>query len=64
MRNVKFTWSIPVPRVNSKGTVGPDGDIVEFPSFDGMSEPRECKKAFTLFCIASRLSTWAAEATE
>jgi len=54
LHTLGFTWSVPVPRVYSKGAVDPDGDIVEFPNFDGMSDPRECKKDFTLFCIASK----------
>jgi hypothetical protein len=41
-------------RANMKGAVGPDGDFVEFPDYDGVDEPRECKKAFTLFCTANR----------
>lgn len=39
---------------NTKGAVGPDGDIVDFPHYDGSEEPRECKKAFTLFCTGNR----------
>lgn len=38
----------------SKGAMGPDGDFVEFPPYDGTEEPRECKKAFTLFCTGNR----------
>lgn len=37
-----------------KGAVGPDGKFVEFPHYDGTEVPRECKKAFTLFCTAHR----------
>lgn len=36
------------------GAVGPDGSFVLFPSFDGTEPPRECKKAFTHFCNATR----------
>jgi hypothetical protein len=40
--------------LNMTGATGPDGDFVEFPDYDGVDEPRECKKAFTLFCTATR----------
>ncbi len=40
--------------VPSTGTEGPDGEFVEFPPYDGSEEPRECKKAFTLFCTGNR----------
>jgi len=36
------------------GATGPDGDFVEFPHYDGAEEPRENKKAFTLFCNGTR----------
>ena len=36
------------------GAMGPDGDFVLFPEYDGKEEPRESKKAFTLFCTANR----------
>ncbi len=36
------------------GAVGPDGDFVEFPEYDGQEEPHESKKAFTLFCKRTR----------
>jgi len=39
---------------NEKGAIGPDGDFFEFPHYDSSEEPRECKKAFTLFCNGSR----------
>ena len=39
---------------NNNGATGPDGKFVEFPDYDGSEEPRECKKAFTLFCTATR----------
>lgn len=39
---------------NENGAIGPDGDFVKFPDYDGTEEPRECKKAFTLFCTATR----------
>ncbi len=39
---------------NESGAIGPDGTFVEFPDYDGTEEPRECKKAFTLFCTATR----------
>ena len=38
----------------SKGAIGPDGEFVEFPPYDGSEPPRECKKAFTLFCTGTR----------
>jgi len=36
------------------GAIGPDGDFVDFPPYDGTEHPRECKKAFTLFCTGTR----------
>ncbi len=36
------------------GASGPDGEFVAFPPYDGTDEPRECKKAFTLFCTGTR----------
>mmetsp|Transcript_24578 Transcript_24578/g.50608 ORF Transcript_24578/g.50608 Transcript_24578/m.50608 type:complete len:1255 (-) Transcript_24578:97-3861(-) len=36
------------------GAVGPDGEFVKFPDYDGEEEPRENKKAFTIFCNATR----------
>ena len=36
------------------GAIGPDGDFVEFPDYDGEETPRENKKAFTLFCNKTR----------
>ena len=38
----------------SNGARGPDGQFVEFPPCDPDEEPRENKKAFTLFCKANR----------
>lgn len=38
----------------SAGAVGPDGDFVEFPEYDGEEEPHESKRAFTLFCKRTR----------
>lgn len=40
--------------VKGAGAVGPDGDFVEFPEYDGQEEPHESKKAFTLFCKRTR----------
>ncbi len=37
-----------------KGAIGPDGDFVDFPVYDGKDPPRDCKKAFTLFCVGTR----------
>jgi hypothetical protein len=39
---------------NTNGAIGPEGDFVEFPEYDGEEEPHENKKAFTLFCKATR----------
>ena len=39
---------------NANGAIGPEGDFVEFPEYDGETEPNENKKAFTLFCKATR----------
>ena len=39
---------------DSKGAIGPDGVFVEFPPYDGSEPPRDCKKAFTLFCTGTR----------
>jgi hypothetical protein len=36
------------------GALGPEGDFVPFPNYDGIEEPREARKAFTLFCSGSR----------
>lgn len=36
------------------GAIGPDGKFVSFPEYDGKEEPQENKKAFTLFCKATR----------
>eukprot|EP00804_Cyclotella_cryptica_P021885 CCRYP_000846-RA/>CCRYP_000846-RA protein AED:0.28 eAED:0.28 QI:206/0.85/0.87/1/1/1/8/1264/1475 len=36
------------------GAIGPDGKFVSFPDYDGKEEPQENKKAFTLFCKATR----------
>ena len=37
-----------------KGAPGPDGEFVEFPEYDGTEAPKECKKAFTHFCLHTR----------
>lgn len=39
---------------NDNGAIGPDGQFVEFPSYTGTEPPRECKKAFTHFCLHTR----------
>jgi hypothetical protein len=36
------------------GAPGPDGDILDFPAYDGQQEPKPNKKAFTLFCNSIR----------
>jgi hypothetical protein len=42
------------PVDESKGAIGPEGDFVEFPEYDGAEPPKEAKKAFTQFCINTR----------
>ena len=37
-----------------KGAIGPDGNLLEFPPYDGSEEPKPNKKAFTLFCSSIR----------
>eukprot|EP00543_Licmophora_paradoxa_P000059 CAMPEP_0202451678 /NCGR_PEP_ID=MMETSP1360-20130828/10063_1 /ASSEMBLY_ACC=CAM_ASM_000848 /TAXON_ID=515479 /ORGANISM="Licmophora paradoxa, Strain CCMP2313" /LENGTH=392 /DNA_ID=CAMNT_0049070309 /DNA_START=132 /DNA_END=1310 /DNA_ORIENTATION=- len=39
---------------DTKGAMGPDGDFMEFPSYDGREPPKEKKRAFTHFCNKSR----------
>jgi hypothetical protein len=39
---------------DGNGAIGPNDEFLEFPEYDADEEPRECKKAFTLFCKASR----------
>jgi hypothetical protein len=36
------------------GAIGPDGDFLPFPEYDGNEEPLEWKKPFTHFCIHTR----------
>jgi len=36
------------------GAIGPDGDFLEFPEYDGSEDPAEWKKAFTHFCLRIR----------
>jgi len=36
------------------GALGPDGEFVKFPAYDGEEEPSEWKKPFTHFCIRTR----------
>lgn len=36
------------------GAPGPNGDMVAFPEYDASEPPRDHKKAFTLFCNATR----------
>jgi hypothetical protein len=38
----------------SRGALGPDGDFIEFPEYDGVEAPRDPKKAFTQFCLSHR----------
>lgn len=37
-----------------EGAIGPDGDFVPFPVYDGTEEPVEWKKPFTQFCVRTR----------
>lgn len=44
-----------VPQIDeSRGALGPDGDFVEFPDYDGAEPPKDPKKPFTQFCVAIR----------
>lgn len=36
------------------GALGPDGEFVAFPEYDESEPPKDCKKAFTHFCIGTR----------
>lgn len=36
------------------GAIGPEGDFLPFPEYDGTEEPVEWKKPFTHFCIHTR----------
>jgi SWI/SNF-related matrix-associated actin-dependent regulator of chromatin subfamily A member 5 len=38
----------------SKAALGPDGEVVEFPEYDGSEPPKEPKKTFALFCNRMR----------
>jgi SLIDE len=38
---------------DDNGALGPDG-FLEFPAYDGLEPPKECKKAFTHFCLHTR----------
>lgn len=38
----------------SKGALGPDGTVVDFPEYDGSEPPKEPRKAFALFCNGTR----------
>eukprot|EP00980_Cylindrotheca_fusiformis_P004471 scaffold953_cov141-Cylindrotheca_fusiformis.AAC.15 len=44
----------------TNGAVGPDGDFVEFPEYSGAEAPKDPKKAFTHFCVATRKEVKAA----
>lgn len=39
---------------NEDGALGPDGEFVAFPEYDGSEEPPEWKKPFTHFCVHTR----------
>lgn len=41
-------------RGEQNGAVGPDGTFVLFPEYTGTEPPKESKKAFTHFCMATR----------
>jgi len=40
----------------TKGAIGPEGDYVEFPDYDGSETPKEPRKAFAQFCQRTRKS--------
>eukprot|EP00531_Pseudo-nitzschia_arenysensis_P000181 CAMPEP_0116124966 /NCGR_PEP_ID=MMETSP0329-20121206/5561_1 /TAXON_ID=697910 /ORGANISM="Pseudo-nitzschia arenysensis, Strain B593" /LENGTH=1458 /DNA_ID=CAMNT_0003618979 /DNA_START=160 /DNA_END=4536 /DNA_ORIENTATION=- len=40
----------------TKGALGPEGDFVEFPPYDGSEPPKEPRKAFAQFCQRTRKS--------
>ena len=40
----------------TKGAIGPEGDYVEFPHYDGSEPPKEPRKAFAQFCQRTRKS--------
>ena len=40
----------------TKGAIGPEGDYVEFPHYDGSDPPKEPRKAFAQFCQRTRKS--------
>lgn len=42
------------PQEDENSALGPEGDIVPFPEYDGSEPPKEAKKAFTQFCISTR----------
>jgi hypothetical protein len=45
----------PEPEIDeSKGAIGPEGDFVDFPEYNGTEPPKEYKKAFTHFCMKTR----------
>jgi SLIDE len=44
----------------TKGALGPDGNFVEFPEYDGSEPPKDAKKAFALFCNSTRKDVKAA----
>ena len=39
---------------NDRGAIGPEGDFVEFPEYDGSEMPKESRKAFTHYCLHTR----------
>jgi len=43
-----------VNSTENDGALGPDGEYVPFPHYDGIEEPKEARRAFTIFCSASR----------
>jgi SWI/SNF-related matrix-associated actin-dependent regulator of chromatin subfamily A member 5 len=44
----------PVVFDESKAALGPDGEVAEFPEYDGSDPPKEPKKTFALFCNKMR----------
>ena len=44
------------PDTSESSAIGPDGEMMEFPGYDGTEPPKECKKPFTHFCVHTRKS--------
>lgn len=50
----KRSSKLHTPPERDDGAMGPEGEFVEFPEYDGSEEPFEWKKPFTHFCIRTR----------